>query len=495
MMSPTRQPDPPAPPPDLQARVLRALSWRLALQLVSQLITWGITIIVIRLLVPADYGVLAMAQVLTSILHLLATGGMADALIQARTVDRAMVRKSFGLLLAINAVLAAVQLAAAPLLAAYYAEPLVAQVMQVQAIGFLLVPFIALPSALREREIDFTATAWIDLAAAVGSAVLTLMLALLGKGIWALVAGQIALLVIRACGWAVATGWLIWPSLDFSGLGRFVRMGGTLTINGLLWAGVAGIDIAIAGRVMSAADVGLYSTALMLAALPTSRLLPLVNQVGFSAYARIQDNPREAGRQFLASSGLVCAVLFPVYLGLAAIAPLFVPVVMGDQWAAAALPLFLLCWIMPLNALYNQFWPMLHGLGKASVQTGNMLFMLAAFGVCFFIGARYGVPGLCAAWAVAMPVSLYWAGRRTLPLVHLTIKDMLGQAARPALAAGLMFGAVSLVSGWLDAATEFANGLQLAALILTGALSYPLILRVVAPDLFARLLGLLKRIA
>ena len=124
-------------------RVRSAVFWRSGSQIVSQLVMWGSTLAVIRILDPEDYGLFAMSQAILALLTFLNGYGFASALIQSDSVTPMRIRQAFGMLLLLNGGLALLQLAIAPLAAAYYQQPMVAEIMRVQALLYLATPFIA----------------------------------------------------------------------------------------------------------------------------------------------------------------------------------------------------------------------------------------------------------------------------------------------------------------------------------------------------------------
>ena len=128
-------------PEGFAARVRNALAWRWGSQLIAQFITWGSTILVVRLLDPSDYGLFAMSQVVVTALSFLNGWSFASSLIQSDEVSERDIGQVFALLLVTNGVLAAIQLLLAPLVAQYYGQPEVARLLQVQALIFLAIPF------------------------------------------------------------------------------------------------------------------------------------------------------------------------------------------------------------------------------------------------------------------------------------------------------------------------------------------------------------------
>src|SRR3712207_4076052 len=138
-----------APPatPSLRDEVKAAVIWRSGSQIAAQIVAWCSTLAVIRLLDPADYRVLAMSPGVLPLLNFLNGWGFASALVQDRAIDTHKVRQAFGMMLLVNVAIALIQLGVAPLAADYYRQPIVADLLRIQALMFLATPFIALPEA------------------------------------------------------------------------------------------------------------------------------------------------------------------------------------------------------------------------------------------------------------------------------------------------------------------------------------------------------------
>ena len=160
--------------------------WRSGSQILAQLVQWAATFLVIRLLSPSDYGLFAMTQVVLVLLNMLNGYGLASGLIQQAHVTPRMVRQLFGMLILLNVGLATAQLMLAPFAAAYYRQPIVADMLRVQALLYLTTPFIALPYALLGRRMDFRYQARANIVASIASASAALGGATAGLGVWTL---------------------------------------------------------------------------------------------------------------------------------------------------------------------------------------------------------------------------------------------------------------------------------------------------------------------
>ena len=115
-------------------RVRSAVIWRSGTQILGQIISWGSTLVILRILDPSDYGLFAMTQVILAFLAFMNGYFFASSLIQADTVEPHQIRQAFGMLLIINCALALLQLAIAPLAADYYNQPMVAELLRWQSL-------------------------------------------------------------------------------------------------------------------------------------------------------------------------------------------------------------------------------------------------------------------------------------------------------------------------------------------------------------------------
>jgi hypothetical protein len=132
----------------------------------GQILTWGATFLVIRMLEPSDYGLFAMTQVVLVFLNLMNGWGFANSLVRDEELTRQKIRQAFGMLILLNGSLGIAQLILAPMAAAYFHQPMLADLLRVQALLYISTPFTAVPAALLSREMNFKSQAQVDLVAA-----------------------------------------------------------------------------------------------------------------------------------------------------------------------------------------------------------------------------------------------------------------------------------------------------------------------------------------
>ena len=347
--------------------VRRAILWRSGSQIAAQIISWSSTLIVMRLLAPADYGLFAMSLVMLSFLTFLNGYGFASALIQERDLTRQRIRQAFGLLLAANAVIATLQWFAAPLVAAYYGQPIVIDMLRVQTLIYLSTPFIAIPEVLMGRSLDFRSQALVNMASAMTGAVLSLILAWAGYGVWTLVYAPIVMFWVRAIGLNLMVRALIWPSFDFRGCGSIFRFGLAILFTQMFWLVQTQSDIFVIGRRFTPHEVGVYSQAVFLATIFYARFVPPLNEVAFPAYARLQDDLPALRAAFLKSARLIMMIAAPVYAGMAVTASPLVATLFGSTWQELPPLVEWMAWAMPFMTMQILFAPALNAVGKPEI--------------------------------------------------------------------------------------------------------------------------------
>ena len=478
-------------PEGFAARVRNALAWRWGSQLLAQVITWGSTLIVVRLLDPADYGLFAMSQVVVTALTFLNGWSFASSLIQADEVGEREIGQAFALLLVTNGTLAVIQLLIAPLVADYYGQPEVAQLLRVQALIFIMVPFTALPTALLARRLAFRGQGIANLVSAAAAASTALVLAWLGQGVWALIYAPIAGYLVRAIIMTFVARLWVKPVFDLKGAGRMIGFGGALTLCQLFWIIQSQSDIFIAGRVFSIHDLGLYSEALFLTLIVSGRFIPPLNEVAFPAYAELHKSGRSLGPYFERVLQSVLLVVTPIYIGLSLTAPEAILVLFGPKWVEMAPIVSGLALVMPMMAVQIICSPTVTATGRERVYLATSIAGAAIFATAFFIGVRFGPQGLVHAWWVGAPLLLAFTLALTLPRIDLPVLRLALAVAPPLIACLAMAAVVVLLRIALPA--QMSPFLKLALLAGAGAATYIALLYAVWPDVVRRSLAMLRR--
>lgn len=457
------------------ARVLSGARWATLLRLAAQIISWLSTIIVVRFISTHDYGLNAMLEAPLELLFLLSTFGLDSALVRARQVTQAELRNVFGWLLLVNGGLFLAYFFGGALLAAYFKAPELAPLARVLSFIFLLVPFRVIPNALLDRDLKFKLKASVELTAGVITTAVTLVLAIRGFGVWALVLGVLTNRVLLAVLLMSLQPWLIRPAFRFGEVRGMIAFGGIMALASAVAILGNMLPVLIAGPRLGAEALGIFAVALSFALLPLAKIMPVLIPVIFPAFAKFQGQPLAVAHYLEKTLGVVSIALLPVMIGLACVSEEFVMTVLGEKWLQSALPLALLSLAVPFRGTASLFRQVLGGIGCADLALKSVLVYLLLFLPLVVIGARFGIMGIVVAVMLTEPL----VALVTIQISRRAIATSLFRVAlslRPAItASAAMAVAVLSVKLLLGPQSELV---RLIAEVLTGVVMYLAMLRV-----------------
>ncbi|MCK4549139.1 MAG: lipopolysaccharide biosynthesis protein [Candidatus Krumholzibacteria bacterium] len=435
--------------PSLKHRVLRSVAWVAGLTYLGQVIRWAVTIYVIRLLSPDDFGLMAKAMVFIGFLMMISQLGLEAAIIQKKSITEDEMTHVFGLIIFSNIFIGLVFFFLSPAIADFYSDPRLLPILRVLSSIFLFIPFYVLPRGLLLRSMNFKLKSTIDLIGTLFGAGMTLLFALMDYGIWALVLGGLATQFIWAIGYNLTSRKFILPRFAIKGYKQFVSFGGYLTGSRVLWYFYSKSDIFIGGKFLNNTLLGIYSVALQLASIPIDKFIPIISQVAFPAYSIIQTDRKQVQSHFLKSARAISAIMFLLYGGLFIVAPQLVGIFLGAKWIEVVVPLKLLCLIMPFRAISSLFSPVLNGLGRPEVAFYNVGIATLIMPLGFFIGVRWGILGICLVWLIGFTPVFIIMSNRSLKVLGLSFQEFLFSFVTPLASAALMIAGIFVLNRYL----------------------------------------------
>lgn len=470
--------------------VLSGFFWLSAATFVGQFISWLSTIVVIRLLSPSDYGLMAMTTVFISLLTMSSEMGISAALIQAKELSESEIRQIFGWILISGFIAVSCCYAGAPLVARFYGQPDLIPLIRFLAVNMILIMLYVIPQSLLVREMNFKTKARIDVSAQLVGALMTLTMALNERGVWSLVAGQAAMYLVKAIAFNVSGSYRLTPLFSFRGSWRLLRFGLAVTGDRLLNFIFNESDKIIVGRFLGNAILGVYAVALNLAALPMEKVLPIVTQISFTSYARIQSDLERIGRNLLRATRTVSLAGFPIFFGMAAIAPFGIPLILGPKWEGVIVPFQMMCLILPLKALSPILSPAVFAIGRPTVNLINMAITAGAMAISFMIGVRAGVTGVCWAWVSVYPVVFFITTTRSLNAVGIPFRTYLAEIRFPFLAGALMLAFIQFLGRVVATPGPLFS---LVLFIITGSAFYICLMLIFKREAYCEIKTLLQR--
>lgn len=377
----------------------------------------GSAILLARLLSPQEFGVVAMALAAAGLLSLFKEAGLSLATVQSETITQGQVSSLFWINVALGAITSVIGIFLAPLIAWFYRDPRVTDVMIAVSFVALLTGMAVQHQALLIRQMRFRALAIIEVASMLAGIGAACCLAAFGFGYWSLVAQQ---LCAAAAGLALiwwASRWR--PTIpDWrNGLAPLLTFGAHLTVSDLVGRLATSSDAILVGRFFGAEPLGLYSRASVLIARPLEQLLTPLSAVLIPVLSRLQSDPDRYRRTFLRAYDTLALITFPFGAVCLALAEPIVLVILGPNWAGVV-PLFagfsLVAMSLPLSIAASWLFTS-QGRGRDLLHTYLLLSGVTVG--AFLAGLAWGPLGVVLALAVAsfvirLPILYHLAGRR-----------------------------------------------------------------------------------
>jgi len=450
------------------ALTLTSQGTQFALQTIS-------TVVLARLLTPADFGLVAMVTAVTGLASAFADFGLSEATIQRKDIDHGQVSALFWINLAIGLGLMLITAALGPVLAWVYREPRILKITFVLSLTFLVGGLRVQPNALLKRQMRFAALAFRDIASYAVAVPVAIFMAWRGAGYWALVALPLTLNTFQ-----MALSWLLvrWrPSLPrrASNIRSLLAFGGNVSISYLVTNLNRSADGALIGWYWGAGPLGFYSRAYNLLMLPVRQLSVPASSVAVPTFSRIQNEPERFARYYLRTASLIMWICAPLFGFLFVAAAPVIACVLGPKWGEAA-PVFQ---ILAVSALGQLFLEMSIWMLVSRGLSGRLLKMLLIISPiligAFLLGLPYGIKGVALAGSVfqiaILPWMLHFTFRGTeLTLMRLaqTIVNPLSLCLAAILLAELCLHVIApqqIHTQLLTTALAFAGAYALAALI------------------------------
>lgn len=471
----------------LKQKVISAAGWSVGVKLLFQSVTWGMTLLVVRILSPDDYGLMAVSQVSMNFMVGFANLGLADALIQRESTPRPVVASVFGVLLLTSTALTVLFALAAYPVSEWYGDARLIPLLQVSSLGFLFNALTALPRVYLTKSLRVRPMFLVELSSGLVGAVAVMALAYLQYGVWALLLGWLASNVIKLCGFSVlAHEHYLRPRFDLRAVAPLISYGAYRTLEYTVWIAFTSADVLIIGHWLGSTELGLYTVALNFAAMPLSKMAPVFNTVAFPAFAMVQTQPETARLYALKSMRMMATISVPIFFGICAAAPEIVDLAFGPNWAAAKPVLAVLALAVTFRAILLVIPNYLQGIGDARAgfwctAAGAVVFLPA-----FMIGCQWGILGVCYAWLIGYPAVFSINALIAAQRGGLDFRALLSVPIRPMIAGAIMIAVVTALRATLP--LELPEIVRFAAVVAAGAATYGAVLFLAFPDLAEEIL-------
>lgn len=409
---------------DLKGRSVRGGVMTLTSQGVQFLMQSVATVVLARLLTPADFGLVAMVTAVSGLGQAFADLGLSEATIQRPDITHRQVSTLFWINVGIGLALTSIMAALAPVLGWFYREPRLKEIALLVSLTFLIGGLRVQHDALLKRQMRFAALAARDVVAYLIAVPVAITLALRGAGYWAIVALPLTLNLMQ-----MVFSWLIvrWiPGLPRRNakVGSMIVFGGNVAASYLLLSIIRNMDNVLIGWYWGAGPLGLYSRAYNLLMLPVRQLSDPARSVTVPAFSRVQSEKERFARYYLRAVSMIMWIGAPIFgLLLVAARPVII-LVLGSQWVEAA-PVFQLLVIAALGQLMFESTLWLFVSRGESRRLLKLLLITSPIIIgSFAIGLPFGIKGVALSGSLALLGAFPWILKFSFRGTNLTLRRL-----------------------------------------------------------------------
>lgn len=453
-------------------QIAKGAAWLMSFKLLDKSIGLVSTLVLVRVLTPSDFGLVAMAMAVVALLELMGAFGFDSALIQRQDTQRSHFDTAWTFNVIFGVSIACLLLALAVPAAGFYKEPRLQLMLPALALGSLVTGFENIGTVAFRKELSFHLEFRYLLAKRLAGFVVTVTLALTLRSFWALIFG-----IVIGRMMSVLISYRLHPYRP-----RFSLQARADLFNFSKWLFISNLiqflhnrstDF-ILGRTVGSYGLGVYNLAAEVAAMPSTELIAPLNRAVYPAYAQLAKAREKLLARFLEVYGLISVVSFPVAVGLYCLAGLVVSLLLGPQWqdAIPIMQILGLCGLV--GALQGNMYVVMSAMGQPRANTllsGSLL--VVSLPVVIYASLHFGALG--AAYAHFAAAIMGFAGIVIVftRLTGLPKRHLASVMWRPFIASGIMALAIRTLKAMLETRwPDLVSPVQLFTLVLIGILSY-----------------------
>lgn len=464
---------------NLTTKMVRGATWTGFSQLLVQGIGFATIIVLARILLPDDFGIIAMAAIVLNIALRVIDAGFSEAIVQRKDQTDSHLSTAFWFIASTGAGVCLITVAASTWVGRFFDNEQVGPVLAVSSITFFLIAMGAVHGALLKKRFQFFKSGLADIFEVTGHCVVAVSLALAGFGLWSIVLGNLAgCMTLTISRWCMS-GWrprFHFNKQRFKELWRFgINITGTRLINTL---GNKTIDSLVVGKFLSVASLGFYAMALRGASLTADILWFVMNRVAVPTFSLLQDTSERLKRGFIKSVNFTSLVGFPIFVGLALVAREFVSIFFGDKWLPCVLPMQILCISAAIGTMYSGVTYAFVGIGRPDINLKLTTVQILLLIPLILIGVRFEAIGVA---VVVLSVNIViWLSNLIIARRVLGIKILDYFAAQRSAALAVLVMALVLfpIHQFLLSQVNIPDIWSLAGLVTLGAIVYISVLKI-----------------
>lgn len=425
----------------LKKKTIKGVAWTSLDQVATLGFSFVIGVILARLLSPSDYGLLAMIAVFNAIALAFINSGFGNALIRKPDLNENDNSTAFYFNIIAGAVMSGLIWLIAPWVSLFYDKPILTQLLRVEGLLLIISSFTIVQNSQLSRALNFKAKMIINITSQVIAGAVAIYAAYHGFGVWSLVIQHFASSIIRLILLWIISPWRPRGRWNKSSFGYLWGFGSKMLASGLLDTVYTNIYPIVIGKFYSAADLGQYTRAKGYADLPSQGLTGVLQQVTFPVLSQIQEDDDRLASSYRRILRFAVFVIFPVMMGMAALAHPLVISLVTDKWAQCVPYLQVICFASMWYPVHAINLNLLQVKGRSDLFLRLEIIKKAIVTIAIFVCVPFGIMGICIGSVctsiICLAINTYYTGK----LIHVGFFTQMMDMT-PILLASLAMGAV-----------------------------------------------------
>ncbi len=358
----------------LSQKATRAGVWVFGSFIFTKLLFFVRTIILVRLLMPADFGLMGIALLAISAMQVFTETGLTPALIQKRELSKDMLNTAWVISVSRGILLFILLYLLSPLIASFYNNVEIEPLLKVISFAFLFLGLQNIGIVLFQKELNFKKKAIFTFAIDITSIIFSVIFAFILRNVWALVIGYIAgALIGLVISYQIQS---FKPSFKFNVkiAKELFKFGKHVFASGVMIFLITQGDDALVGKVLGMGLLGFYALAYGLSNLPVTGITYIISQVSLPAYSKVQDDLQRLERGYLKVLKFTSFLVIPLAGGIFILAPEFIKVAYGERWLPMIPAVLVMCFLGLFRAIGATMGPVFYAIGKPYILNKIKLF-------------------------------------------------------------------------------------------------------------------------
>lgn len=445
-------------------------------------------IVLARLLMPSDYGLIAMTGVFFAVSYALVDTGFTSALIRKKERTDIDYSTVYVTNVVLSFVLCLVLCLCAPFIAEFYNEPQLFPIVCANAVLLFVGSFIAVQGARLSIQLDFKTKSKISVISTVSTGIISIIFALLGFGVWSLILPNFFAVLIKGILYYFYQHWFPGFRFSWQSYKEFFSYGSKLMASSLLNAVYGNVYSLVIGKFYSASSLGYYTKGHGYATLPSATLSSVLNKVTFPVLSKVQDDDARLENAYRKMIRVSAYVVFPIMILLVVLARPLVLILLTDKWENCVIYLQVLCFAMMWNPIHSLNLNLLFVKGRSELFLRLEIVKKIIGATILCVTIPFGLVAMCCGQVVSSLIFLFVNTYYTGKLIHVGFFRQIGDLLSTMLCTAVMGLVVWILSSMV---TSFY--IQIMMGVLLGIPSYLWASKVAGFQEYGYLMDMLKQ--